>query len=100
MSAQSPDSFNARRTLTVGDKSYTYYDLKEAEKNGLSGISSLPFSLKVLLENLLRNEDGRSVTRADIEAMAGWLVSQDESPESELDPSVGVASFEIGRAHV
>ena len=87
MSAQSPDSFNARRTLTVGDKSYTYYDLKEAEKNGLSGISSLPFSLKVLLENLLRNEDGRSVTRADIEAMAGWLEEKRSSREIAFRPA-------------
>jgi aconitate hydratase len=67
------NSFNARQTLTVGDKSYTYYSLKEAEKNGLAGASRLPFSMKVLLENLLRYEDGRTVTKADIEAMAEWL---------------------------
>ncbi|HEY8566113.1 MAG TPA: aconitate hydratase AcnA [Beijerinckiaceae bacterium] len=67
------DSFNARRTLDVGGKHYTYYSLTEAEKNGLSGISKLPFSLKVLLENLLRFEDGRTVTKADIEAVAAWL---------------------------
>src|SRR5690606_23563926 len=46
---------------------------KEAAKNGLDGISRLPFSMKVLLENLLRNEDGRSVTRESIQAVAGWL---------------------------
>jgi aconitate hydratase len=67
------NSFNARQTLTVGDKTYTYYSLKEAEKNGLKGASKLPFSMKVLLENLLRYEDGRTVTKADIEAMAAWL---------------------------
>ena len=67
------NSFNARQTLTVGDKSYTYYSLVEAEKNGLAGASRLPFSMKVLLENLLRYEDGRTVTKADIEAMAEWL---------------------------
>ncbi len=67
------NSFNARQTLTVGDKTYTYYSLKEAEKNGLTGASRLPFSMKVLLENLLRYEDGRTVTKADIEAMAEWL---------------------------
>ncbi|WP_173934098.1 aconitate hydratase AcnA [Chelativorans sp. Marseille-P2723] len=71
--AHSLDSFNCRRTLKVGDQEYTYYDLKEAEKNGLSGISRLPFSMKVLLENLLRKEDGRSVTRDSIEAVAAWL---------------------------
>ncbi len=76
MSANSPtslDSFNCRRTLTAAGKDYVYYDLKEAEKNGLSGVSKLPYSMKVLLENLLRNEDGRSVKKSDIEAVAAWL---------------------------
>jgi aconitate hydratase len=67
------DSFRCRRTLKVGNKAYAYYSLKAAEKNGLSGISALPFSLKVLLENLLRHEDGRTVTRDDILAMAAWV---------------------------
>ncbi len=67
------DSFNCRSTLKVGDAEYTYYDLKVAEKNGLDGISALPFSMKVLLENLLRNEDGRSVTMEDIQNVALWL---------------------------
>jgi aconitate hydratase len=68
-----PNSFNALQTLQVGDKTYTYYSLAEAEKNGLKGISKLPFSMKVLLENLLRYEDGRTVTKADIQAVAEWL---------------------------
>ena len=67
------DSFKCRKTLKVGAKTYTYFSLKAAEKNGLKGISRLPYSLKVLLENLLRHEDGRSVTRADIEGIAKWL---------------------------
>ena len=67
------DSFKARKTLKVGTKSYIYYSLKDAEKNGLKGIAALPFSMKVLLENLLRAEDGRSVTKADIQAVAAWL---------------------------
>ncbi|MCO5155123.1 MAG: aconitate hydratase AcnA, partial [Aquamicrobium sp.] len=71
--SNSLDSFKCRRTLTVGDAEYTYFDLREAEKNGLDGISRLPFSMKVLLENLLRNEDGRSVTKDAIAAVAGWL---------------------------
>ncbi len=53
------DSFKCCRTLKVGSKTYAYYSLPAAEKNGLKGISRLPFSLKVLLENLLRNEDGK-----------------------------------------
>jgi aconitate hydratase len=73
---KSLDSFNARRTLKVGDAEYVYFNLIEAEKNGLTGISQLPFSMKVLLENLLRNEDGRSVTKASIQAVASWLVDK------------------------
>ncbi len=68
-----PNSFNACQTLTVGGRTYTYYSLAEAERNGLAGISRLPFSMKVLLENLLRYEDGRTVTKADIEAVAAWI---------------------------
>jgi aconitate hydratase len=67
------DSFKCRKTLNVGGKDYTYYSLIEAEKNGLEGISKLPYSMKVLLENLLRNEDGNSVKKADIQAVANWL---------------------------
>ena len=76
MSAVTPkslDSFKCLKTLSVAGKEYVYYSLPEAEKNGLKGISKLPFSMRVLLENLLRHEDGRSVTKADIEAMAQWL---------------------------
>src|SRR5690606_4410786 len=65
--------FKCRRTLTAGGKEYVYYDLTEAEKNGLAGVSKLPYSMKVLLENLLRNEDGRSVTKESIQAVAAWL---------------------------
>ncbi|RRY13226.1 aconitate hydratase AcnA [Brucella anthropi] len=67
------DSFKCRKTLTVAGKEYVYYSLTEAEKNGLEGISKLPFSMKVLLENLLRFEDDRSVKKSDIEAVAKWL---------------------------
>ncbi|MGO4447953.1 aconitate hydratase AcnA [Phyllobacterium sp. TAF24] len=70
------DSFKCRKTLTVGDKEYVYYSLTEAEKNGLEGISKLPFSMKVLLENLLRFEDDRSVFKKDIENVAKWLVDR------------------------
>jgi aconitate hydratase len=70
------DSFKTRKTLKVGTKSYTYYSLKAAEANGLPGISALPVSMKVLLENLLRFEDGRSVSKGDIEAVAQFLVNR------------------------
>ncbi len=67
------DSFKCRKTLKVGGKTYVYYSLPTAEKNGLKGISKLPYSMKVLLENLLRNEDGRTVKKEDIVAVSKWL---------------------------
>src|SRR5262249_11752582 len=76
------DSFKCLRPLKVGSKTYAYFSLPAAEKNGLKGISRLPFSLKVLLENLLRNEDGRSVTKQDIQAVAQWL--KDRTSDREI----------------
>jgi aconitate hydratase len=67
------DSFKCRKTLKNGSMSYEYFSIPDAEKNGLKGISKLPYSMKVLLENLLRHEDGRTVTKSDIEAVAAWL---------------------------
>jgi len=67
------DSLNSRRQLKVGERTYDYYSLAAAEAAGLSGISRLPISLKVLLENLLRNEDGVSVSKGDLTAVAEWL---------------------------
>ncbi|GEP11843.1 aconitate hydratase AcnA [Methylobacterium gnaphalii] len=67
------DSFKARQTLTAGGKTYTYYSIPEAQKNGLRDAASLPFSMKVILENLLRFEDDRSVRKTDIEAAVAWL---------------------------
>nr|WP_299507789.1 aconitate hydratase AcnA [uncultured Rhizobium sp.] len=74
--AKSLDSFNCRSVLTVNGKDYVYYSIPKAEANGLAGVSKLPYSMKVLLENLLRNEDGRSVYKKDIEAVAAWLVDK------------------------
>ena len=66
------DSFKCQKTLKVGAKTYVYYSLPTAEKNGLKGISKLPYSMKVLLENMLRNEDDRTVKKADIVAFSQW----------------------------
>jgi aconitate hydratase len=66
------DSLNTRRSLKVGRKKYFYYSLRAAEEAGLAGIRNLPFSLKVLLENLLRNEDTVSTGPDDFKAMAAW----------------------------
>jgi len=81
------DSFRCARTLEVGKKTYVYYSLPVAEKNGLKGISRLPFSLKVLLENLLRHEDGRSVTKEDIQACAQWLKTKSSEREIAFRPA-------------
>jgi aconitate hydratase A / 2-methylisocitrate dehydratase len=81
------DSFKCARTLKVGTKTYVYYSLPVAEKNGLKGISRLPFSLKVLLENLLRNEDGRSVSKEDIQACAQWLKTKTSEREIAFRPA-------------
>jgi aconitate hydratase len=83
----SVDSFKCARTLKVGTKTFLYYSLPVAEKNGVKGISRLPFSMKVLLENLLRNEDGRSVTREDILACAQWLKTKTSDREIAFRPA-------------
>nr|WP_210260921.1 aconitate hydratase AcnA [Enterovirga sp. DB1703] len=77
------DSFKSRQTLTVGDKTYSMYSLPEAEKNGLAGASRLPFSMKVLLENLLRYEDGRTVKKEDVQAIVDWLENRGKA-EKEI----------------
>ncbi|MBO9501353.1 aconitate hydratase AcnA [Brevundimonas sp. A19_0] len=69
----SVDTHSTRRDLSVGRKKYAYYSLAAAEEAGLTGISRLPRSMKVLLENLLRNEDGVSVTAEDLKAVAAWV---------------------------
>jgi aconitate hydratase len=84
---RSLDSFKSRKTLIAGGCQYTYFDLNEAESNGLAGISKLPFSLKVLMENLLRNEDGRTVTVKDIQAMASWVDTQSSTREIAFRPA-------------
>ena len=67
------DTLKTRRTLKVGNRSYDYFSIKAAEKALDLDLSTLPLSLRVLFENLLRYEDGRTVTVADIKAMAAWL---------------------------
>src|SRR4029453_2433585 len=84
------DSFKCRKTLKVGGKTYVYYSLPTAEKNGLKGISKLPYSMKVVLENLLRNEDGRSVTKDDIIAVGKWLKKRQLETEIAFRPARGL----------
>jgi len=81
------DSFKSARTLKVGNKTYAYYSLPAAEKGGLKGIARLPFSMKVLLENLLRNEDGRSVIKEDIQGVAQWMKTKTSEREIAFRPA-------------
>ena len=66
------NSFQAASLLRVGDREYEIHRLEALEKAGVANLSRLPYSIKILLENLLRHEDGRSVRAADIEFVAGW----------------------------
>ena len=85
-----PGSINSYKSLSelkVGDQNYKYYSLVEAENNGLEGISKLPKSLKVLLENLLRYEDDVSVNKKQIEAIKDWLKIKKSKVEIAYRPA-------------
>jgi aconitate hydratase len=82
-----PDSFKSRKTLQTGGKTYAYFSLPAAEKNGLKGIARLPYSMKVLLENLLRHENGQSVVASDIKAIAAWLDKKRSDREIAFRPA-------------
>ena len=81
------NSYNCLKSLDVNGKVYKYFSLKIAEKNGLDGISKLPKSLLVLLENLLRFEDGETVTINQIDAIKNWLSSKKSNTEIAFRPT-------------
>ncbi len=90
MSSQtSADSFGAKGTLDVGDRSYEIFRLSAVLGEGLpdDAVASLPYSLKVLLENLLRTEDGANITAEDILALAGWDADAEPSKEIQFTPA-------------
>uniref|UniRef100_UPI0025BECF0A aconitase family protein n=1 Tax=Dietzia sp. UBA5065 TaxID=1946422 RepID=UPI0025BECF0A len=76
------DSFGAKGTLEVGGEAYEIYRL-----SAVQGASKLPYSLKVLTENLLRTEDGANVTKAHIEALANWDPSAEPDTEIQFTPA-------------
>jgi aconitate hydratase len=78
---------NAEQILTVNNIKYHYYSLPHAEAAGLTGLSRLPMTLKILLENLLRYEDGRTVTRDDIGAIIAWLKDKKSNHEIAYRPA-------------
>ena len=75
------NSFGSRSTLKVGDKEYEFYRIDALDKQGIS-TKHLPFSLRILLENLLRTEDGRNVTKEEVRALAAW--NRNSKPEKEI----------------
>src|SRR4029453_9338330 len=83
----SADSFGTRSSLTYDNRHAHYFSLTALEKKGFPGVARLPFSLKILLENLLRHEDGRFVKPADIEALACWNVKRDTVKEISFAPA-------------
>ena len=85
-----PGKINSYKTLSeieINNKKFKFYSLKKAEENGLEGISKLPKSLKVLLENLLRYEDDVSVTKNQIEAIKNWLKTKKSKTEIAYRPA-------------
>ena len=82
----SVDSFSAKDSLEVGGQSYDYYRLDQVTGDGLD-VGTLPFSLKILLEALLRTEDGADITKTDIEALAGWDPTAEPSKEIQFTPA-------------
>lgn len=87
MSEKRIDSFKTRRTLKVGNKSYDYFSLKVAQAAGVGDVENLPYSLKVLMENLLRNEDGFTVFGDDIKAMGEWTKNKKSTREINYYPA-------------
>lgn len=87
MSQKRLDTFKSRQTLKVGNKSYDYFSLKAAEAAGVGDVDNLPFSLKVLMENLLRNEDGFTVYGDDIKAMGEWTKNKKSTREINYYPA-------------
>src|SRR5688572_418469 len=79
--ALSQNSFGTRTSLTAAGRRFQYFSLPALEKAGFTGLPRLPYSLKILLENLLRREDGRFVDPDDIKTLAGWDVTSKASKE-------------------
>ncbi len=85
--AKSLDSFGVRSSLNVEGRTVTYYSLPKLEQQGLGSLDRLPFSLKILLENLLRTEDGQAVTADDVRALLSWDREAEPSREIAFTPS-------------
>src|SRR5258708_17582853 len=80
------NSFDSKKTLQSGGKTYTYFSLKALEEKGFN-IKRLPYSMRILLEILLRTEDDKSVFKADIEALANWDAKAEPTKEISFTPA-------------
>ena len=87
MTPGTKNSYNSLKSMDIDGKKYKYFSIKEAEKNGLDEISKLPKSLLVLLENLLRFEDGVTVTKNQIDAIKNWLKNKKSNTEIAYRPA-------------
>jgi aconitate hydratase len=81
------NSFNCRSTLTVGGESFEIFRLDELGRAGVGGVSHLPFAIEILLENMLRHENGRSIQKGDIEALARWNPAGNPEKEMAFTPA-------------
>jgi aconitate hydratase len=79
---QLKDSYQTKSTLSASGKSYTFFSLRKLENSFPNSLNRLPISLRILLENLLRQEDGRVVRREDIEALIRWDAKA--TPDKEI----------------
>jgi aconitate hydratase A / 2-methylisocitrate dehydratase len=82
----SQNSFNTRQTLTAGGRRFSYFSLPALERAGFTGLARLPYSLKILLENLLRREDNRFVDADDIQTLGRWDVTSKAAKEIAFMP--------------
>lgn len=95
MTAIGHDTLKTRRTLTIGGKSYDYYSIKAAGEALGTDFSRLPRSMKVLLENFLRRENGRTVTVDDIKAVVQWIKDKKNPRDIAFHPA-RVMTHDVG----
>ena len=92
------NTFNTLEDLRIGDESIQFYSLPALERAGVGNVARLPYSLKILLENLLRHEDGRSVSADDISVVAGWDATGTTAHEIAFTPARVLLQDFTGRA--
>ena len=81
------DAFQARKSFTINGKTYNYYSLQALEDAGIGNVSRLPYSVKVLLESVLRQVDGRVITKEHVENLAKWGTSEQKEIDVPFKPS-------------